>query len=202
MSREFLTGPFRHGLTFIATLAFVVSFFGARLFATLFPTTIVTASSSEGTIHFHHFWYGLALMSAAGWMAISWKNERLYRFYALLYGLGAGLMGDEIGLLLTLGNYQSELTLLFFIAALSFVIIATLFLRYRAQLEVELLKLSLRERIFMLGVYLTGFSIFIIFLTSGINLIGIPLSLLGLGLIVLTYVGRRRVRAHSDAPPT
>ncbi len=202
MSREFLTGPFRHGLTFIATLAFVVSFFGARLFATLFPTTIVTASSSEGTIHFHHFWYGLALMSAAGWMAISWKNERLYRLYALLYGLGAGLMGDEIGLLLTLGNYQSELTLLFFIAALSFVIIATLFLRYRAQLEVELLKLSLRERIFMLGVYLTGFSIFIIFLTSGINLIGIPLSLLGLGLIVLTYVGRRRVRAHSDAPPT
>src|SRR6266705_396920 len=141
MSREFLTGPFRHGLTFIATLAFVVSFFGARLFATLFPTTIVTASSSEGTIHFHHFWYGLALMSAAGWMAISWKNERLYRLYALLYGLGAGLMGDEIGLLLTLGNYQSELTLLFFIAALSFVIIATLFLRYRAQLEVELLYL-------------------------------------------------------------
>ena len=141
-------------------------------------------------------------MSAAGWMAIAWKNERLYRLYALLYGLGAGLMGDEIGLLLTLGNYQSELTLLFFIAALSFVIIATLFLRYRSQLEAELLKLSLRERIFMLGVYLTGFSIFIIFLTSGINLIGIPLSLLGLGLIVLTYVGRRRVRARSDAPPT
>src|SRR6266581_6288933 len=135
MSREILVGQFRHGLTFIATIAFVVSFFGSRLFATLFPTTVVV----QGSIHLHHFWYGLALMSAAGWMAISWKNERLYRLYALLYGLGAGLMGDEIGLILTLGNYQSELTLLFFIAALSFVIIATLFLRYRAQLEVELL---------------------------------------------------------------
>src|SRR6266581_9657199 len=47
MSRELLGGPFRHGLTFIATLAFVVSFFGARLFATLFPMTVVTASSSR-----------------------------------------------------------------------------------------------------------------------------------------------------------
>src|SRR5881628_383071 len=84
MSREFLTGPFRHGLTFIATLAFVVSFFGARLFATLFPATVVTASSSQGTIHFHHFWYGLALIFAAGWMGIAWRNERLYRLYAVL----------------------------------------------------------------------------------------------------------------------
>ena len=199
MPQEFLTGPFRHGLTFIATLAFVVSFFGARLFAMLFPTTVVTATSSQGTIHFHHFWYGLALICAAGWMAIAWRNERLYRLYALLYGLGAGFVGDEIGLLLTLGNYEFELALLFFIAAISFVIIATLFLRYRAQLEAELVKLSFRERVFMLGVYVTGFSIFIIFLSSGINLIGIPLSLLGLGLIIFTYVGRRRKRSSSEA---
>jgi hypothetical protein len=41
MSRDLITGPFRHGLTFIATLAFVASFFGSRLFATLFPTTVV-----------------------------------------------------------------------------------------------------------------------------------------------------------------
>ncbi|MBO0888056.1 hypothetical protein J2P12_03050, partial [Candidatus Bathyarchaeota archaeon] len=143
MSRELFTGPFRHGLTFIATVAFVVSFFGSRLFATLFPTTVVV----QGGIHFHHFWYGLALMSAAGWMGIAWRNERLYRLYALLYGLGAGFVGDEIGLLLTLGNYQFELALQFFIAAISFVIIATLFIRYRSQLESELLKLSFRERV-------------------------------------------------------
>src|SRR5947207_13459088 len=110
MSREFLPGQFRHGLTFIATLTFVVSFFGARLFATLFPATVVTASSSQGTIHFHHFWYGLALIFAAVWMDIAWRNERLYRLYALLYVLGAGFVGDEFASFLTFGNCQFELT--------------------------------------------------------------------------------------------
>src|SRR5437764_14855341 len=128
MSREFLPGQFRHGLTFIATLTFVVSFFGARLFATLFPTTVVTASSSQGTIHFHHFWNGLALISLAGWMGIAWRIERLYRLYAVIYGLGAGFVVDEVGLLLSFINYGSELTYLFFIAAISFLIISILFL--------------------------------------------------------------------------
>jgi hypothetical protein len=195
MSREPPPSQFRHGLTFIATLAFVVSFFGARLFATLFPTTVVV----QGGIHLHHFWYGLALMSAAGWMGIAWRNERFYRVFALLYGLGAGFVGDEIGLLLTLGNYQSELTYQFFIAAISFVIIATLLLRYRVQLEAELLKLSIRERIVMLGIYVTGFSVFFFFLSSGVSLLGIPLSLAGLGVIVFTYARHRKARARGSS---
>ncbi len=201
MSRESLGSQFRHGLTFIATLTFVVSFFGSRLFATLFPTTVVTASSSQGTIHFHHFWYGLALISLAGWMGIAWRNERLYRLYAVLYGLGAGFVGDEVGLLLTFNNYQSELTYLFFIAAISFVIIATLFLRYRAQLQEELLKLSVRERVAMIGVYLTGFSVFFFFLSSGVSLVGIPLVLGGLGILIWVYARRRKPRAAVPHAP-
>src|SRR5207245_9730684 len=98
----------RHGLPCIRTPTFAVSFFGSTLFATLFPTTVVTASSSQGTIHFHHFWYGLALISLAGWMGIAWRNERLYRLYAVLYGLGAGFVGDEVGLLLIFNKYGSE----------------------------------------------------------------------------------------------
>jgi len=191
MPLKLLTGPFRHGLTFIATLAFLVSFFGSRLFATLFPNAVVI----QGGIHVHHFWYGLALMSASGWMGIAWRNERLYRLYALLYGLGAGFVGDEIGLLLTLGNYQSELTYQFFIAAMSFVIIASLLLGYRAQLRAELGKLSMRERILMIGAYLIGFSVFLIFLASGVYLIGIPLALVGLSLIVYVYARRREARS-------
>ena len=191
MSREPIPGPFRHGLTFIATIAFVASFFGSRLFATLLPNTIVT----PGGIHLHHFWYGIALISVAGWMGIAWRNERLYRLYAVLYGLGAGFVGDEVGLLLTFNNYQSELTYVFFIAAISFVIIATLFLRYRSQLTEELLKLSFRERAAMVGVYLTGFSVFFFFLSSGVSLIGIPLALVGLTILVIAYARRRGSRA-------
>jgi hypothetical protein len=195
MSREFPGGPFRHGLTFIATVAFVVSFFGSRLFATLFPTTVVM----QGGIHLHHFWYGLALISVAGWMGIAWRNERLYRVYAVLYGLGAGFVGDEVGLLLTFNNYQSELTYLFFIAAISFVIIATLFLRYRAQLQDELLKLTFRERLAMIGVFLTGFSVFFFLLSSGVSLIGIPLSLCGLAILGWVYARRRKPLAVQNA---
>jgi len=196
MSRESPTGPFRHGLTFIATLTFVVSFFGSRLFATLFPNTVVM----QGGIHLHHFWYGIALISVAGWMGIAWRNERLYRLYAVLYGLGAGFVGDEVGLLLTFNNYQSELTYLFFVAAISFVIIATLFLRYRAQLKEELLKLSFRERAAMIGVYLTGFSVFFFFLSSGVSLVGIPLALAGLTILIMTYARRRKTRAPASPP--
>lgn len=191
MSRAALTNPFRHGLTFIATLAFVISFLGSRLFATAFPTTVVM----QGGIHLHHFWYGIALISVAGWMGIAWRNERLYRLYAVLYGLGAGFVGDEVGLLLTFNNYQSELTYVFFIAAISFVIIATLFLRYRSQLTDELLKLSFRERGAMIGVYLTGFSIFLFFLSSGVSLVGIPLALVGLTILIIAYARRRGPRA-------
>ena len=132
-------------------------------------------------------------------MGIAWRNERLYRLYAVLYGLGAGFVGDEVGLLLTFNNYQSELTYLFFIAAISFVIIATLFLRYRAQLQEELLKLSLRERVAMVGVYLTGFSVFFFFLSSGVSLLGIPLSLAGLGILVWVYARRKKPRTVQPA---
>ena len=196
---QLFTGPFRHGLTFIATLAFIVSFFGSRLFATLLPTTIIM----QGGIHFHHFWYGIALISVAGWMGIAWRNERLYRIYALIYGLGAGFVGDEVGLLLTFGNYQSELTYLFFIAAISFVIIATLLVRYRSQLEVELLKLSMRERTVMVAVYIIGFSAFFLFLSSGVSLVGIPIALVGLAVIVYVYARRRSARnAGANQNPT
>ena len=127
-------------------------------------------------------------------MGIAWRNERLYRLYALLYGLGAGLVGDEIGLFLTFGNYLSGLTYLFFIAAMSFVIIATLLLRYRAQLATEVLKLSRGERVLMIGAYLIGFSVFFVLLSSGVYLIGIPLAVVGLSLIIYTYARHREAR--------
>ncbi len=180
---------FRHGLTFIATLAFVTTFFGSRLFTTLFPTTVVM----QGAVHVHHFWYGIGLMSIAGWMGIAWRDEKFYRLYAVLYGLGAGLLGDEVGLLLTFGNYQSELTYMFFVGAISAVIIGTLVTRYWNQLERDVLRLNMRERMVLVVAYIGGFSVFLFFLFSGVSLIAVPIALVVLALLVLLYAERKKV---------
>lgn len=129
------------GLTFLALLSFTVAFFTARIFTTINPDAVVVG----GGIHFHHFWYGLAMVVTAGWLGIASNHPTWRRIYAVLFGFGGGLIGDEVGLLLTLGNYHSELTYAFFIGVVSFVALATLFARYRASLERDLLGMEKGE---------------------------------------------------------
>src|SRR3989441_6257128 len=104
----------RRGLSFLGTLAFMTAFFGARVFAILNPTVVV----AQGSIHFHHFWYGMGMVTLAGWLGIAFNRPRLVRTYAIIFGLGAGLIGDEVGLLLTFGDYQSSLTTDFFVGVI------------------------------------------------------------------------------------
>src|SRR6266568_4889971 len=153
MLRRLRIGTFRPALSFIGLLSFITSFFGSRLFATFNPTVVI----QQQGIHFHHFWYGIALMGIAGWLAITWKSERLDRAYAVMYGLGAGFIGDEVGLLLTLGNYQSELTFDFFIGAISASTLLLLVIRYRVVLKKECLEESLSLRLCPFSVEQTSY---------------------------------------------
>ena len=178
MLRRLRIGAFRPALSFIGLLSFITSFFGSRLFATLNPTIVI----QQQGIHFHHFWYGIALMGIAGWLAITWKSERLDRVYAVMYGLGAGFIGDEVGLLLTFGNYQSELTFDFFIGVLSASVMLLLILRYHDLLIREISYLMTREGLALLGVFLAGFS-FILFAFGSISF-GTPLALVGIVVIL------------------
>src|SRR5271157_918451 len=116
-----------HGLVFLMFLSFIASFLVARAFATLNPGTVVV---TEG-IHFHHFWYGLGMMVVAGALGIIHQDPRFRRLYAVLFGLGGGLVGDEVGLLLTFGNYDSVLTLYFFVIVVSGGVLGMLLTRYR-----------------------------------------------------------------------
>jgi len=188
MVQEVQRTVFRHGLAFYGTVAFVASFLGARLFATLNPTVTVVRSG----IHFHHFWYGLAMVISAGWLGITLNNERMGRNLAIVFGLGAGLIGDEVGLLLTFGDYTSNLTEIFFVAAVGFIILATLLSRGRKHIEKEVINLSRKERLTQLGVFLGAFSI--IFFAAGNWETGF--AVLGLG--VLAYLwGEREPRPKS-----
>ncbi|MDA4128754.1 MAG: hypothetical protein OK422_04820 [Thaumarchaeota archaeon] len=175
----------KHGLSFLAVGAFLISFFAARTFALLNPKIVIV---SQG-VHFHHFWYGLALIATAGWLGLTARGERLDRIYAIAYGVGAGFIGDEIGLLLTFGDYNSGLTYDFFVAAIAFILLVTLLTKYRRQLERDVLSVPTRERLVLLGVI--ALSLSFLFLAFGEYIEALAVFLLGL-LILSTGVWRER----------
>jgi hypothetical protein len=185
---------FEHGLSFLATLAFLGGFFGARLFHLAFPSLMIITSQG---IHFHHFWYGLTMMGVAGWLGIVDNDEKFARVYAVVFGVGAGFVGDEVGLLLTGDDYYSELTFEFLIAALAFIILVALMVRYRRQILEEVFQLSRGERLTHVGVFLIGFSA-IMFAFDNVEL-GVPLIVLGAALFGWGY--RREHGAARKSEP-
>lgn len=70
--------------------------------------------------HIHHFYFGFMLIIIAGWLAITGSDLISRKKIALIYGAGLGLFMDEIGLLLTWGDYYSSLsyTLSLFVAGI------------------------------------------------------------------------------------
>src|SRR5271156_5958103 len=144
----------KYGLTFLALVAFLVSFFGARVFTTLHPDAVVVT----GGVHFHHFWYGLALVVVAGWLGIVASHPTLDRVYATIFGLGGGLIGDGVGLLLTFGNYHSELTYEFFVGFICVAILILLVLRFGEPLKRDLAEVTKGEGLIHAGVIVAGIS--------------------------------------------
>jgi hypothetical protein len=178
---------FKHDLSFLATLAFVGGFFGARLFHLAFPSLMIITQTG---IHFHHFWYGLLMIGVSGWLGIIDKDEKLARIYAVVFGVGVGFVGDEVGLLLTFGDYFSPLTQDFFVAALAFLILIALLLRYGEQIKKDVIGLSTRERLTHGGIFLLGFST-IFFAFDSIEL-GILLVVIGVALLLSGILIRKR----------
>src|SRR5271169_4644063 len=169
------------GLTFLALLSFVIAFFTARVFTTINPDTVVVS----GGIHFHHFWYGLAMVVAAGWLGIASNHPAWRRVYAVVFGFGGGLIGDEVGLLLTFGDYHSQLTYLFLIGLICFVALATLLVRFRVDLERDLLEMERGEATVHLGLLIAcssalPFAFGFLLAASGLAIGGIALAAVGL----------------------
>src|SRR5439155_448813 len=127
---------------------------GLAMLGRVFPSLMVITKG----IHFHHFWYGLAMMGVAGWLGIVDNDEKFARVYAVVFGVGAGFVGDEVGLLLTFDDYYSELTFEFLVASVAFLILVALMIRYRKQILEEVFHLSRGERLTHVGVFLIGFS--------------------------------------------
>ena len=116
---------------FIAFVAFLLSFALARAIAYLFPSINLII----GKYHIHHFYYGIALLIASNWITLVSNREGPRLFAAGLFGLGLGIVADEVGLLLTCTspltlqcNYFARITLDFFIIIVAFFLAVLYFL--------------------------------------------------------------------------
>ena len=186
-------GRINFGLTFLVLLSFTAAFFSARIFTTINPDTVVVS----GGIHFHHFWYGLAMVVTAGWLGIASIHPAWRRVYAVVFGFGGGLIGDEVGLLLTLGNYHSQLTYEFFIGFICFVTLATLLARFRANLEEDLKGMERGEAILHVGL-VVACSAALPFAFNSL-LAGLVLVLAGMAVVAFGAVMRTRRMPHAGS---
>jgi len=186
-----LRGAEKPNLSFIMLVFFLASFIVARVFTFFFPSTVLVISG----FHVHHFWYGLALLAIGGWLGINYRDDHTERIAAIIFGVGGGLVGDEVGLLLTFGDYYSELTYTFVISLLAFAFIATLFKRHGQAILTELYGFFRQNADLYLGLFLAFVSS--AFLIQSDNTLVITLSsitfILALALIlrrIMRYMGK------------
>jgi hypothetical protein len=179
-------------LSVLAMISFIASFSVARIFTSLHPTTVVKI----GGIHLHHFWYGIALLAVGGWLGISYTSERIDRLAALLFGAGGGLIGDEVGLLLTFENYWGEITYTLVIMFLTFVSMLILIERYHEQIKTEFTQFLRSNASLYIGVFLAAFPIGFALETTNLTIIVIlsTVAILGGFIILASFVNRIRTR--------
>jgi hypothetical protein len=184
----------RPNLSLLALISFISSFGIARIFTTLNPKTVLIT----GDYHIHHFWYGLALLAVGGWIGISYQSERIDRLAAILFGAGGGLVGDEVGVLLTLSAhaYWAEFSYTFLIAFLTFVSMAILINRYRKLIRVEFDQFLRSNASLYFGVFLVAVSVAFIFETDNMLVMGIfsVLTVTACLIILAYFVNRWRKR--------
>ena len=142
-------------LSILAMISFIASFTVARTFTTINPDTVLIS----GNYHIHHFWFGIALLAIGGWLGISYQNERTDRLAAILFGAGGGLIGDEVGLLLTLENYWAEITYTFIIIVLTFASIIILVGRYHKVIRTEFTEFLRNNASLYISVFIAAVSI-------------------------------------------
>jgi len=174
-------------LSFIMLAFFLASFAVARVFTSFFPSIKLEVQG----YHIHHFWYGLALLAIGGWLGINYSDDHTERIAAIIFGIGGGLVGDEIGLLITLGDYHNELTYTFVISLLAFAFMATLFKRHGHAIITELFGFFRLNVDLYVGLFLAFVSS--AFLLQSENVLVIVLSGI-IFIVALTLILRRTIR--------
>ncbi|MFP4185484.1 MAG: hypothetical protein ACOCTN_00445 [Candidatus Natronoplasma sp.] len=99
----------RRSTPFLISISFLTSFLIARLWVIYFKaagsvrpevTFTVGRNLLLGGYHIHHITYGVVLVSVSAWLAINYWSKNMARISSILYGLGLGLIVDELGFII------------------------------------------------------------------------------------------------------
>lgn len=119
-------------LQFIITTSFLIAFTASR-------AIVVAAGESKPSLelwvwnyHVHHFFFGLLLLSISGWISLVESQKKYKKISAMLYGGGLGLLIDEIGLLLTWGNYWATQSYIFSVTVI-FIFLSIILYEYNRE---------------------------------------------------------------------
>jgi hypothetical protein len=100
-------------LQFIITLSFLITFTVSRAIVVFSGESKPSLELWIGNYHIHHFFIGILLLAISGWIGLV-GNQKKYKYTSsALYGGGLGLLIDEIGLLITWGNYWAKQSYVF-----------------------------------------------------------------------------------------
>jgi hypothetical protein len=175
----------RAHLAIAALVSFILAFVVARTFTTFFPSTVLVSNG----IHIHHFWYGIVLLAIGGWLGISFNDKDTDRLAAILSGAGGGLIVDEVGLLLTFGNYWTSLTYTFLTVFLAFIFVLILFNLYREIIVEEFKEFLGSNASIYFGVFLFAISVAFITQTSNVLVVATSSALATAALVIcLAYI--------------
>jgi hypothetical protein len=179
-------------LSILAMISFIASFTIARTFTTINPDTVLLS----GNYHIHHFWFGIALLAIGGWLGISYTNERTDRLAAILFGAGGGLIGDEVGLLLTLSvhAYWAEITYTFIIIVLTFASMIILANRYHKVIRTEFTEFLRSNASLYISVFIAAVSIAFILETDNTTIITVSSAFAIIACIIILAYFIQRIR--------
>ncbi len=99
----------RRSTPFLIAVSFLASFITARLWViylgatgTVTPEVTYTVGRNLvlGGYHIHHITYGIVLLAISAWLAINYWSKTMARISSILYGLGLGLIVDELGFII------------------------------------------------------------------------------------------------------
>ena len=125
-------------------------------------------------------------------MGISYEDERISRVAAILFGAGGGIIGDEAGLLLTLGNYWTNLTYTIVITFLALASVLILLNIYWREIQEEFSGFLRSNASLFIGVFLLVVSVPLIIRTRNIVIIIVSsVSAIVALIILLAYFLRR-----------